>query len=120
MCYIYNYSIRSVRSSYGAPLTQRASYLAQHSSLFGPDDTDYIVTNSITSLLIGLRCIPNCSNTNHCLANLAHSKRIKTWSICIVRVISGCTCTMYMYWFSLKHEIIVFCGLYKYYTILNV
>ena len=36
-------------SSYGTPLTQRASYLAQHSSLFGPDGAvnyDYIVTNS--------------------------------------------------------------------------
>ena len=31
----------------------------------------------------------------------------------IVRVISGC-------FVLTKHEIIVFCGLYKYYTILNV
>ena len=44
---------------YGAPLAQRASYLALHSrhrSLFGPDGTvnyDYIITNSINSLLIG-------------------------------------------------------------------
>ena len=32
-------------SSYGTPLPQRASYLALHSSLFGPDGTvnyDYI------------------------------------------------------------------------------
>ena len=32
---------------YGAPLAQKASYLAMHSSLFGPDGTvnyDYIVT----------------------------------------------------------------------------
>ena len=39
-------------SSYGAPLAQRASYLALHSSLFGPDGAviyDYIVTNSINS-----------------------------------------------------------------------
>ena len=46
-------------SLYGAPLAQRASY---NSSLFGPDGTvnyDYIVTNSINSLLIGSRCIPN-------------------------------------------------------------
>ena len=54
-----------------APLDQRASYLALLSSLFGPDGTvnyDYIVTNSITcnSLLLGSRCIPNGSNTNHC------------------------------------------------------
>ena len=40
-------------SSYCTPLAQRASYLALHSSLFGPDGAvnyDYIVTNS---LLIG-------------------------------------------------------------------
>ena len=39
-------------NSYGAPLAQRGSYLALHSSLFGPDGTvnyDYIVTNSINS-----------------------------------------------------------------------
>ena len=39
--------------SYGAPLAQRASYLALHSSLFAPDGAvnyDYIVTNSINSL----------------------------------------------------------------------
>ena len=56
-------------SSYGAPLAQRASYLALHSSLFGPDGTinyDYIVTNSINSLLISSRCIPNGAHTNHC------------------------------------------------------
>ena len=35
---------------YGASLAQRASYLAQRSSLFGPDGAvnyDYIVTNSL-------------------------------------------------------------------------
>ena len=55
-------------SSYGAPLTQRTSYLALHSSHFGPDGTvnyDYIVTNSINYLLIGSRCIPNGTHTNH-------------------------------------------------------
>ena len=38
-------------------------------SLFGPDDTvnyDYIVTNSINSLLIGSRCIPNGAHASHC------------------------------------------------------
>ena len=40
---------------------------------------DYIVTNSINSLLIGSRCIPNGTHTNHCWANLTHdSKFIKT------------------------------------------
>ena len=56
-------------SLYGAPLAQRASYLALHSSLFGPDGAvnyDYIVTNSINSLLIGSRCISNGTHTNHC------------------------------------------------------
>ena len=53
-----NYSYDRVEevliTSYGAPLVQIASYLAQHSSLFGPDGTvnyDYIIT--INSLLIG-------------------------------------------------------------------
>ena len=56
-------------SSYGAPLAQRVSNLAQRSSLFGPDGAvnyDYIVTNSIISLLIGSKCIPNGTHTNHC------------------------------------------------------
>ena len=55
-------------SSYGAPLGQRASYVALHSSLFGPDGAvnyEYIVTNSINSLLIGSRCIPNGAHINH-------------------------------------------------------
>ena len=57
-------------SSYGAPLAQRASYLALHSSHFGPDGAvnyDYIITNSINSLLhvhvIGSRRIPNGAHT---------------------------------------------------------
>ena len=54
-------------SLYGAPLAQKASYLALHSSLFGPVNYDYIFfTNSINSLLIGSRCIPNGTHTNHC------------------------------------------------------
>ena len=56
-------------SSYGAPLPQRASYLALHSYLFGPDGAvnyDYIVTNSIKSLLIGSRYIPIGAHTNRC------------------------------------------------------
>ena len=55
-------------SSYGTPLAQRASYLALHSSLFGSDGTvnyDYIVTNSISSLLNDSRCILNSAHTNH-------------------------------------------------------
>ena len=48
-------------SSYGAPLAQRASYLAPHTSLFGPDGAvnyDYIVANSVNSLLIGSDVFP--------------------------------------------------------------
>ena len=37
-------------TSYGAPLVQSASYLAQHSSLFGADGT---VNYDYNSLLIG-------------------------------------------------------------------
>ena len=55
--------------SYGAPLAHRASYLALQSSPFGPVvhavNYDYIVTNSINSLLIGSRCILNGAHTNH-------------------------------------------------------
>ena len=54
-------------SSYGAPLPQKASFLAQHSSLFGLEGAvnyDYIVKNSF--LLIGSKCIPNGTNSNHC------------------------------------------------------
>ena len=52
---------------YGAPLAQRASYLALHNSLWasGAINYDYIVTNGITSLLIGSRCIFNGAHTNH-------------------------------------------------------
>ena len=56
-------------SSYGASLAQRASYLALHSSLFGPDGAvnyDYIVTNSINVLLNSSKCIANGTHTNHC------------------------------------------------------
>ena len=66
--YVHTYIPVFLISSYGAPLAQRASYLALHSSLFGPDGAvnyDYIVTNSINSLLIGSRCIPNGAHTNH-------------------------------------------------------
>ena len=54
-------------SSYGTPLAQRAFYLAQHSSLFGPNGAvnyDYIVTNSIINWL--KMYIPNGTHTNHC------------------------------------------------------
>ena len=65
-------------SSYGIPLAKKASYLALHTILFGPDGAinyDYIVTNSINSLLIGSRCI-NGTHTNHCRANLAHTSYV--------------------------------------------
>ena len=81
-------------SSYGAPLAQRASYLAQHSSHFGTDGTvnyDYIVTNSINCLLIGSRCIPNGAHA---------SKRIKN-SVLHVHV---CVSV-----FILSHELVYVC-----------
>ena len=49
---IYTYTTVFMISSYGAPLAQRASYLALHSSLFGPDGTvnyDYIANLAHTS-----------------------------------------------------------------------
>ena len=46
---------------YGTPLAQRASYLALHSSLFGPVNYDNIVTGSNNP-----RCIPNGAHINHC------------------------------------------------------
>ena len=52
-------------SSYGTPLAQIASYLALYSS-DGVVNYDYIVTYSINAFLIGSRCIPNGTRTNHC------------------------------------------------------
>ena len=44
----------------------------------GAVNYDYIITNSIKSLLIGSICISCGAHTNHCWANLAHaSKHIK-------------------------------------------
>ena len=63
--YIHTTHIGVFDSSYGGTLAQRASYLAQHSSLFEPDGAvnyDYIVTNSVN----WLKCIPNGAHTNHC------------------------------------------------------
>ena len=61
--YIYTYT----QACTSASLAQRDFYLAQHSSLFGPDGAvnyDYIVTNSINSLLIGSTCILNGTHNN--------------------------------------------------------
>ena len=67
--YMYVHVCLYLISSYGAPLAQRASYLALHSFLFWPDGAvnyEYIITNSINSLLIGSYCIPNGAHTNLC------------------------------------------------------
>ena len=75
--------IRGLISSYGTPLAKRASYLAMHNSLFGPDaavNYDYIVTNSIKSLLIDPRCILNSTHNIYCLANLAHASKVQNVS----------------------------------------
>ena len=42
----------------------------------GAVNYDYIITNSINSLLIGSRCIPNGAHTNHFWANLAHASKL--------------------------------------------
>ena len=49
----------------------------------GTINYDYILTNSINSLLIGSRCILNGAHTNHFWANLAQtSKLIKNSDVC--------------------------------------
>ena len=67
-------------SSYGTPMAKRVSYLTLHSFLFrfdGAVNYDFIVINSINSLLIASRCtcIPNGIHTNHWWANLAHTSK---------------------------------------------
>ena len=49
-------------SSYGTPLGQRTSYLALHSSLFGPVMQLIMIILSLTAintLLFGSSCVPN-------------------------------------------------------------
>ena len=41
----------------------------------GAVNYDYILTNTIKSLLIGSICIPNGTHTNHCWANLPHASK---------------------------------------------
>ena len=42
----------------------------------------YIITNNINCFLIGLRCIPNTTHTNHSSTNLANaSKHIKNYKL---------------------------------------
>ena len=60
MLYTYMCTVLLI-SLYGAPLTQRASYLALHGSLFGPAGMIMIML----SLTLGSRCIPNGTHTNH-------------------------------------------------------
>ena len=71
--YIHTYILMFSTSLYGTPLAQRASYLALHSSIFVPDGAvnyDYIVTNSINTLLIGSRSTCTCTCT--CIPNGTH------------------------------------------------
>ena len=68
-------------SLHGTTLTHRASYLAQHSSFFGPDRKLIMILslyNSINSLLIGSKCIPNGIYTNHFWANLVDDSKVLT------------------------------------------
>ena len=64
---IYMYMSVFLISLYGTPLVQKASYLALHSSLFGPVAQLIMIILSLTALtlLIGLRCITNVAHTNH-------------------------------------------------------
>ena len=50
--YIYIYISVFLISSYSAPLAQRASYLALHSSLFGPVAQLIMVILSLTALTL--------------------------------------------------------------------
>ena len=47
----------------------------------GAGNYDYIITNSINSLLIGSKCIPNGAHTNHCWANLARASKLSKNSV---------------------------------------
>ena len=52
--YIVSQTVFLISSS-GVPLAQRVSYLASHSSLFGPDGTvnyDYVITKILTALIV--------------------------------------------------------------------
>ena len=90
--YMYMCTCTSVflMSTYGTPLAQRAFYLAQLSSLFGPVAHMIMIILSLTalkSLVIGSRCIPNGTHTT--IVELIWpmlQKVSKLW----------CTCT-YMY-----------------------
>ena len=66
---LYITIINTITSTQAHHWPEELLILAQHSSLSGPDGAvnyNYIVTNSIISLLIGSRCIPNGAHTNHC------------------------------------------------------
>ena len=67
-----------------APLAQTASYLTLHSSLFGLDGAviyAYNVTISMDCLLIGSRCIPNGTHTNHCWAHASKHQKMYIYLI---------------------------------------
>ena len=49
---LYNMARVFLISSYGAPLAQRASYLALHSSLFGPVAKLIMIILSLTALTL--------------------------------------------------------------------
>ena len=70
-------------SLYGAPLAQRASYLALHSSLFGPDGTvnyDYIVTNSINSVNWLKMYSQGCGNIEPTTGHFGLFSLLLSWS----------------------------------------
>ena len=60
-------------SSYGAPVAQRASYLALHSSLFSAVNYDYIVTNRMKFFLIVFLMVHTLTNVEPILSMLQKS-----------------------------------------------
>ena len=82
-------------SSYGTPLAERASYLALHSSLYGPDGAvnyDYIITNSINSLLIGFPIAHTLTIFEPICPIPQNVSKTLTWII-FTHSTSTCTCT---------------------------
>ena len=106
-------------SLYGAPLAQKASYLALHSSLFEPVARLIMilfVTNSINCLLIGSRCIPNGAHTNHFWPNLVNaSKLCSKWIHLYLQEYNFIENGLYMYMYSMSWRTLPFGMLMKRY-----
>ena len=91
-------------SWYVAPLPQRASYLPLHSSLFRPMAQLIIIILSLTAL-IGFRCIPNGTHTNHFCPNLEDVSKI-LYSVVIFLV--GVSLVQYQLQWSLDYPDLIY------------